>query len=176
MVSILGLDRAKLEEVCARTGAEIANLNSPEQTVLSGRKAAIDAAETVAVEVGARKAIRLNVAGAFHSSLMKPAADRLSGLLAAIPFRAPAFPVLSNYTGRPHGGPDEIRAAMVAQITGSVRWVEDVQWMQAQGVTGYVECGPGKVLSGLVKRIDKTAALNTISDLSSFRTAAEKLG
>ncbi len=176
MVSVLGLDRAKLDEVCARTGAEIANLNSPEQTVLSGRKDAIAAAEKVAVEAGARKAIRLNVAGAFHSSLMKPAADRLGSLLAHLPFRAPAFPVLSNVTGRPHGGPDEIRAAMVAQITGSVRWVEDVQWMQSQGVTGYVECGPGKVLSGLVKRIDKTAALHTISDLPSLQATAPKLG
>ncbi len=175
MLSVIGLDRAALERVCAESGAEIANLNSPEQTVLSGTREAIAAAEPLASAAGARKCIRLNVAGAFHSSLMQPAADRLREVLAGVPFRAPAFPVLSNVTGRPHGGPDEIREAMARQVTGSVRWVDDVEWMRAAGVGRYIECGPGRVLTGLIKRIDKTAALNNIAALSDLQGVPETL-
>lgn len=175
MLSVIGLDRAALERVCAESGAEIANLNSPEQTVLSGTREAIAAAEPLAAAAGARKCIRLNVAGAFHSSLMQPAADRLREALAGVRFRAPAFPVLSNVTGRPHGGPDEIREAMVRQVTGSVRWVDDVEWMRSAGVGRYIECGPGRVLTGLVKRIDKTAALHNIAALSDLQSVPETL-
>jgi [acyl-carrier-protein] S-malonyltransferase len=175
MTSVIGLAPDRLGEVCARSGAEIANLNSAEQTVLSGRREAIEAAEKLATEAGARKVLRLNVAGAFHSSLMQPAADGLASVLAGVEFRAPSFPVLSNVTGEAHTTPDEIRHLMVRQVTGSVRWVDAVEWMKARGVTGYVECGPGKVLCGLVKRIDRSAVLNNISDLPSLGTAAAAL-
>lgn len=175
MISVIGLDRAKLDEVCANSGAEVANLNSPEQTVLSGSREAVAEAQRLAEAAGARKVIPLNVAGAFHSSLMKPAADRLADLLQPMTFRPTSMPVVSNVTARPHGGPDEIREAMVLQVTGSVRWYEGVQWMQQHGVSRYVECGPGRVLSGLVKRIDKQADLHNICDLASLKATAGKL-
>ncbi|MCP5489055.1 MAG: ACP S-malonyltransferase [Verrucomicrobia bacterium] len=167
MVSVLGASPELLQKVCNETGAELANLNSHEQTVLSGPVAAIDQAEALAVELGAKRAIRLNVSGAFHSTLMKPAADQLADFLAGIPFQTPTFPVLSNVTGIPHAPDGEaIKAAMVAQIYSSVRWVQGMEWMKAEGVDRYVECGPGKVLAGLLKRIDKQAVVHILSDLS----------
>lgn len=164
MVSVMGLGDAALREVCAAVGVEMANINSADQIVLSGPKEKIPDAERVAKEKGAKKTVVLNVAGAFHSSLMAPAAAKIEAFLKNVPFRAPAMPVLSNVTGQPHGGPDEIRAAMVRQVTQSVRWVSCIEWFRAQGVASYVECGPGKVLSGLIKRIDAAAALNNVSD------------
>lgn len=175
MMSVIGLGVPQLEEVCRKSGAEMANMNSPEQTVLSGRVDAIAAAEPLAKEAGAKKAIRLNVAGAFHSSLMAPAAAELEKVLASVKFSAPAMPVLSNVTGKPHGSPDEIRALMVKQVTSSVQWVSCVGWMKGAGVGTFVECGPGKVLTGLVKRIDKEANLNNIQDLPSLETVVGAL-
>jgi len=175
MTSVIGVSANALEEICARSGAEIANFNSPEQTVLSGRLDALEAAERLAAEAGARRVIRLNVAGAFHSSLMKPAADQLAVLLKDVIFHPTSIPVLSNVTGRPHGGPEDIRQAMVRQVTGSVRWVECVRHMTGMGVGRMVECGPGRALTGLAKRIDKTAELHTISDLPSLDAAVGAL-
>lgn len=176
MLSVIGLDRAALERICAASGAEIANLNSPEQTVLSGPKEAIDAAERLAGEAGARMCVRLNVAGAFHSSLMQPAADRLRNLLAGMEFRTPAFPVWSNVTGAPHGAPSDIREAMVRQVTGSVRWVDCVTGIRrAAPAAKFVECGPGKVLTGLLRRIDKSALAANLSALSDLQRVAESL-
>jgi [acyl-carrier-protein] S-malonyltransferase len=166
MLSVIGAETSALERICRETDIEMANLNSREQTVLSGRKEGVDAAEKLCKELGLRKIIRLNVAGAFHSRLMRPAADQFAAVLAGIPFKAPAFPVVANVTGRPHGSPDEIRQAMVAQVYSPVRWYEGIESMKAQGVTQYLECGPGKVLSGLVKRIDKGALLHNIQQLS----------
>ena len=107
---------------------------------------------------------------------MQPAADRLAAVLEGVDFRPPAFPVLSNVTGRPHGAPAEIRAAMVRQVTAPVRFVACVQTLQGLGVDRYVECGPGRVLTGLVKRIDKQGALHNITDLPTLQAAVEKLG
>ncbi len=164
MVSVMGLTMPELEKICAAANVQIANLNSPEQTVLSGPKAGIAEAETLAKAAGAKRTVVLNVAGAFHSRLMASAAARLKELLAAITFAAPRFPVMSNATGRPHGAPEEIRARMVDQVTGSVQWVSDIQSFHAQGVATYIECGPGKILSGLVKRIDNNATIYSIQD------------
>lgn len=175
MLAVIGLDLARVEQAASRSGAEIANLNAPDQVVLSGTAEAITAAEQVAVELGAKRAIRLQVAGAFHSTLMKPAAEKLRKTLEGTTFHPPKFPVYSNVTGRPHGGPDEIRKAMVAQVTHSVRWVDTVTAMRAAGVGRFVECGPGKVLSGLVKRIDRNAEMHNIGDLTSLQAAADIL-
>lgn len=168
MLSVIGADRATLEKVCAETGVEMANMNSPEQTVLSGRKEGIDAAEALCKQLGIRKAIRLNVAGAFHSSLMRGAAEQLRDVLAGISLQTPSLPVIANVTGRPHTSPDEIRRLMVEQVYSSVQWVGSIEHLRADGFSGYVECGPGKVLTGLVKRIDKAAALHSISDRSTL--------
>ena len=175
MISVMGLDRAALEKVCAEAGVEIANLNSPEQTVLSGPKARIPIAEKLAAEAGAKRTVVLNVAGAFHSTLMAPAAARLEQALAHVPIRAPAVPVISNVTGQPHGTPDEIRQAMVRQVTSPVQWVTTVGWFRAAGAGEYWEFGPGKVLSGLIKRIDKDAATGNIQDRPTLEKAAAAL-
>jgi [acyl-carrier-protein] S-malonyltransferase len=166
MLAIVGAEKSVLETICRETGVEMANLNSHEQTVLSGAKEAVDAAEQQAKALGIRKAIRLNVAGAFHSALMKTAADRFAEFLAGIPVQAPSFPVISNVTAAAHGGPEEIRRLMAAQIVSPVNWVGSVEGMAARGIHAYLECGPGKVLSGLVKRIDKAGVVHSIQDVS----------
>lgn len=176
MMSVLGLSPEALAGICAQTGAETANLLSPEQTVLSGSLEALAAAEPLAAAQGAKRTIRLNVAGAFHSTLMREAADELAAVLQTVRFQAPAFPVYSNVTGQPHGGPDEIRAAMTAQVYSSVQWVRTVQDLRAQGVADFIELGPGRVLSGLIKRIDKTANLHNIQDLAGLASAVSGLG
>lgn len=168
MVSVIGLDEAKLKDVCLKAGVEIANLNSADQTVLSGERLAIENAEKLAKEAGAKKTILLNVAGAFHSKLMASAAVKLKDFLVNVKFSPPKFPVLANVTGLPHGGAEEIRDVMVRQVTSSVQWMSCVNWFKANGVTEYVECGPGKVLSGLIKRIDATAVAASVSDVASL--------
>lgn len=173
MLTMIGVEEAVLKKICEETGIEMANLNSREQTVLSGSKSGIDAAEAKAKELGIRKAIRLNVAGAFHSKLMKPAADRFAEFLSSITFAAPKLTVLANVTGRPHAADGaSIRDAMVQQVYCSVRWYEGIEFLKAEGVTRYIECGPGKVLSGLVKRIDNSASAHSIQDFAALEALA----
>lgn len=172
MLAVIGADAALLERICADSGAEMANFNSHEQVVLSGHVEKIGRAEQVARELGLRKVIRLQVAGAFHSSLMRPAADRLAAAIAGMAFRTPDIPVVSNVTARPHTDPDGIKRLMVEQIFSPVRWVDGIEWMKTQGVDAYLECGPGKVLTGLVRRIDKAARLHSIQDRSGLQAPA----
>lgn len=166
MFTVIGATPEVLDRLCAETGLEQANLNSHEQTVLSGPIEGVEKAEALAKQMGIRKAIRLNVAGAFHSSLMRTAAAKLEAALSCVTFKTPAFPVLSNVTGTPHGGPDEIRRLVVEQVYSPVRWYHGIEWLKGQSVTEYLECGPGRVLSGLVKRIDKGAHVHSIQDPS----------
>lgn len=172
MLAVIGAERAALEKICADSGAQMANFNSHDQVVLSGGAPAIDRAEQVARDLGIRKAIRLQVSGAFHSDLMRPAAERLASVIADMPFRMPDTPVVSNVTARPHTDPAAMKRLMLEQIYSPVRWCDSIEWMKAQGVTSYLECGPGKVLSGLVRRIDKPASLHSISDRSGLQTPA----
>ena len=166
MLAVLNLDRSVLEQIAAEAGVTLANINSPDQIVLSGTVEGIAKAETLCKEAGAKRALPLAVAGAFHSPLMQSAADRLAVFLETIPLAGPRIPVLSNVTGRPHESVEALRTGMVTQITGSVRWVESMQWLAAQGVAEAVECGPGKVLAGLMKRIDKTVSVSNIGAVS----------
>ena len=173
MLAVIGLDGEPLEAIAAEVGVTLANINSPGQTVLSGTADAIEKAATACKGAGAKRALPLPVAGAFHSPLMQPAADRLAGFLETVSLNEPSIPVLSNVTGAPHADIDAIRADidairanMVAQITGSVRWVECMQYLVAQGVTEAVECGPGKVLNGLMKRIDRNVSITNIGTFS----------
>ena len=166
MLAVINLDRAALEKIAAETGVTLANINSPDQIVLSGTAEGIAKAEVLCKAAGAKRALPLPVAGAFHSPLMAPAADRLAGFIETITLNEPSIPVLSNVTGKPHESVEAIRANMVAQITGSVRWVESMQWLVAQGVTEVIECGPGKVLAGLMKRIDKNVSVSNIGAVS----------
>lgn len=166
MLAVINLDRDALEKIAAEAGVTLANINSPDQIVLSGTAEGIAKAEVLCKAAGAKRALPLPVAGAFHSPLMAPAAERLAVFLEGIHLNEPVIPVLSNVTGAPHANTDAIRTGMIAQITGSVRWVESMQWLSAQGVTEAVECGPGKVLAGLMKRIDKNVSVSNISGIS----------
>lgn len=172
MLTVIGLTVDQVREVAKASGLEVANLNSPVQTVLSGPADRLAAGEAAAKAAGAKRALRLTVAGAFHSSLMQPAADRLSGFLQDVEFRAPTCPVWSNVTGQPHGAPDEIRRRMVEQVVSSVRWTDCFAGMAAAGMTQAFECGPGTVLAGLAKRIVPEAAVHNIFDLAGARAAA----
>jgi [acyl-carrier-protein] S-malonyltransferase len=174
MVSIIGLDDAAIEQVCQEAGVEVANYNSPGQTVVSGSREGCEKVPDLAKAAGARMAIPLPVAGAFHSSFMAPAEKVFGEFLEEIEFHAPRFPVYSNVTGEVHPDVETIRRDMPRQITSSVRWVDNVQAMVQAGTTGVVECGPGKVLTGLVKRIDKTVALSNVSDLASLEKAVHE--
>jgi len=175
MMSIIGLAPEKVIAVCREADVEPSNFNSPEQTVVSGEKAKVKKAEELAKAAGATKAVMLNVAGAYHSRLMASAADRLKSVLDKVAFNVPVIPVISNVTGKPHGTPDEIRRTMIMQVTSPVQWVDGVRRFVADGISGYVEFGPGKVVSGLVKRVASDAVLNNVQDCATLKKAVEDL-
>ncbi|HSI55522.1 MAG TPA: ACP S-malonyltransferase [Ramlibacter sp.] len=164
MAAILGMDAQKVIEGCAEAvrsfGAntsevvEAVNFNDPSQTVIAGSKAAVEKACEVLKANGAKRALPLPVSAPFHSSLMKPAAEKLKDKLAATTLAAPQIPVINNIEVKVESDPDRIRAALYEQAFGPVRWVECVQAIKARGITTIVESGPGKVLAGLCKRID----------------------
>lgn len=164
MAAILGMDAQKVIEGCAEAvrsfGADTAevveavNFNDPAQTVIAGSKAAVDKACEVLKANGAKRALPLAVSAPFHSSLMKPAADRLRERLESVELRSPSIPVINNIEVAVEVDPDRIRSALYEQAFGPVRWVECVRAIKARGVQHIVECGPGKVLAGMVKRID----------------------
>ena len=162
MAAVLGLDAEKVKAVCAQVtadlgGAEVVeavNFNDPGQTVIAGSKAAVDAAGAAMKTAGAKRALPLPVSAPFHSSLMQPAAEQLKAALAGITFAAPQIDVINNIdVAVVHEGA-AIADALYRQAFGPVRWVESVQALKARGITHVVECGPGKVLAGMVKRID----------------------
>jgi [acyl-carrier-protein] S-malonyltransferase len=165
MLAVMNLDGDKLVEIAAEAGCYVANFNSLSQTVLSGTAESIEKAEVLCKEAGAKRAIRLPVAGAFHSPLMQPAADKMNDFLADVELGSPNKPVLSNVTADVHVDAD-IQSNMVKQITSSVQWVASVQKLAADGVEEIVECGPGKVLAGLIKRIDNTVGVRNIGLLT----------
>jgi [acyl-carrier-protein] S-malonyltransferase len=165
MLAVMNLDGDKLVQIAAEAGCNVANFNSLAQTVLSGTAESIDQAEVLVKEAGAKRAVRLPVAGAFHSPLMQPAADKMNDFLSGIELGVSNKPVLSNVTAKMHEA-GSIQENMVRQITSSVQWVASVQQLVADGVEEIVECGPGKVLAGLIKRIDKTVTVRNIGQLT----------
>jgi [acyl-carrier-protein] S-malonyltransferase len=176
MVSIIGLDYEKIREITEDAGVEIANLNSTGQTVLSGQREAVARAEELAKSAGAKKTVALNVAGAYHSSLMQSARDKLAGVLEEIEFGTPKVTVLSNVTGAPHGDPGNIRRKMLEQVTSSVHWYESIEWFTSNGVAEFVELGPGRVLSGLIRRIDRSVSVVNVQDKASLEKTAKAIG
>ena len=154
MASIIGLSLEDLKPVCEKTGAEIANLNSPGQIVISGAKERVEKAMSLAKEKGAKKAIALNVSGGFHSSLMKEAAGLFRLELDKVNFSKPEIGVVSNVTADYEKTPDEIKENLVKQLYSSVRWEESIRRIASIGVDTFFEIGPGKVLKGLLRRID----------------------
>ena len=176
MIAIVGASAAQLEELCAKSGCTVANINSAAQQVLSGSKDEIAAAATTAKELGIKRAIPLATAGAFHSRFMQPAREKLAAVLDGITFSAPNMPVLSNVTGKPHSSdPAAIKAAMLEQVTGTTNWAADVETAKELGCTRFVEFGPGKVLTGLVKKIDATLTAVNVADLASLEAAIAAL-
>jgi [acyl-carrier-protein] S-malonyltransferase len=165
MLAVMGMDGELLVKIAAEAGCYVANFNSLAQTVLSGTAESIETAEVLVKEAGAKRAIRLPVAGAFHSPLMQSAADKMADYLAPLSFSSLGCPVLSNVTAQPHNE-NSLKENMVKQITSSVQWVASIQWMKSQGIKEIVECGPGKVLAGLIKRIDKTCSVRNITGLT----------
>ena len=177
MIAIVGATSAQLDELCAKTGCTVANINSVAQQVLSGSKDEVAAAATVAKELGIKRAIPLATAGAFHSKFMQPAREKLTSVLDGITFSTPKIPVLSNVTGKPHASdPAAIKATMLEQVTGTTNWAADVEAAKALGCTRFVEFGPGKVLPGLVKKIDATLTAVNVADLVSLDAALAALG
>ena len=175
MTAIIGLDEALAHEVCAEADVELANLNCPGQIVISGELEKIDRARELAKAKGAKKALPLPVAGAYHSRLMTGARTKLQAALAGVPFQPPSVTVISNVTARPHGSVAEIQSLLVRQVTASVRWEESMRYLLAQGFTRFVELGPGTALSGFMKRIDKNARMFNVADVPSLEETVKAL-
>jgi len=175
MAAVIGLDEAPTREVCAETGVVLANLNCPGQLVISGETDKIARAVELAKTKGAKRAIPLPVAGAYHSPLMTSAQAKLQAELAKATLSAPAVPVISNVTAQAHGAPDEIRARLIEQVTSSVLWEKSMRQLLAHGFTRFIELGPGTALSGFMKRIDKSAHLFNVSDAESLVATVKAL-
>jgi [acyl-carrier-protein] S-malonyltransferase len=168
MAAIIGLDEAPTREVCAEAGVVLANLNCPGQLVISGEAEKIAKAVELAKSKGAKRAIPLPVAGAYHSPLMASAQPKLQNELAKIKISAPTVPVISNVTAQPHSSPMEISSRLVEQVTSSVLWENSMRYLLSQGFTRFIELGPGTALSGFMKRIDKTATMLNVADVASL--------
>ena len=175
MAAVIGLDEAPMREVCAEAGVVLANLNCPGQLVISGEAEKIAKACELAKAKGAKRAIPLTVAGAYHSPLMASAQPKLHAELAKAKLSAPGVPVISNVTAQPHTSPDQISARMVEQVTSSVRWEESMRYLLAQGYTRFIELGPGAALSGFMKRINKEAQMLNVSDVASLEATVKAL-
>jgi len=179
MAAILGMDMEKVAAVCADAAqgevCELANINSSEQIVISGSTAAVERAAALASERGAKRAIMLPVSAPFHCSLMQPAQDRLAVDLAAVTFRKPGIPVACNVDAVLVEESDHSRDALVRQVTGSVKWSQSMHLLVARGVERLVEVGPGKVLCGLMRQIDRSKACSNMGDEASLQKTLEQL-
>lgn len=176
MAAIIGLEEGPTREVCLEAGVELANLNCPGQLVISGESDRITKAVELARARGAKRAIALPVAGAYHSRLMASAQPKLEATLAAVPLNIPTVPVIANVTARPHAAPSDIHRRLVEQVTAPVRWEESMRHLLADGFTRFIELGPGTALSGFMKRIDRTAEMLSIADPAGLELAVAALG
>lgn len=179
MAAIIGLEQADVEAACAEAGqgsvCQIANDNGGGQLVISGAKPAVELAARLCTEKGAKRALMLSVSAPFHSALMQPAADAMREALDGVTANAPVVPVVANVTVSPISNPAEIKARLVEQVTGRVRWRETVEWFGANGVTTLYEIGSGKVLSGLARRIDRNIATANIGAPADINAALAAL-
>ena len=184
MAAILGLDDAGVAAACVEAAAtpegtsvvEAVNFNAPGQTVIAGERAAVERAIAACKARGAKRALLLPVSAPFHSSLLKPAAERLAVRLESVAFTPPAIPVLHNVDAAPAESAVGIRSALSRQAASPVRWVETILALRARGVTHVVECGPGKVLSGLVRRIDASLETFSLTDSQAIADTVAALG
>jgi [acyl-carrier-protein] S-malonyltransferase len=183
MAAILGLDDDKIREACAEAAAAVGggevvepvNFNAPGQTVIAGSKAAVERACEACKARGAKRAVLLPVSAPFHSSLIRPAADKLAARLAELNFAAPQIPVINNVDVAIESSPEKIKDALIRQAYSPVRWVETIQKMAALGATTIAECGPGKVLSGLSKRCADGVTGLALADLAAIEAAISTL-
>ncbi|HAV64446.1 MAG TPA: [acyl-carrier-protein] S-malonyltransferase [Verrucomicrobiales bacterium] len=175
MAAVIGMDEEPLKAVCDEAGVQLANLNCPGQIVISGESAKIATACELAKSKGAKKALPLTVAGAYHSPLMSSAQPKLEAALAGIEVRPSSVPVISNVTAAAHGQPDEIRRTLVAQVTSPVCWEASMRALLADGFTRFIELGPGAALSGFMKRIDGNAKRFNVADVASLDATVKAL-
>ena len=179
MAAILGLDDDAVRVACSEAAqgevVEAVNFNAPSQVVIAGHKAAVERAAAAAKAKGAKRALMLPVSAPFHASLLKPAADRLSEYLARIDFQPPRIPVVNNVDVTVLDDPSAIKASLARQACNPVRWVEVVRQLAANGITHVAECGPGKVLSGMTKRISPTLESHAISDPQTLAQTLEAI-
>lgn len=179
MAAVLGLDDAQIVEICSQASSagvvEAVNFNSPGQVVIAGQVAAVDQAIELLKAAGAKRAMPLPVSAPFHTSLMRPAGDKLALALADISVQQPNIPVVHNVHGKTESDPAVIKALLVEQIYSAVKWVDCVETMLAAGITHTIECGPGKVLSGLNKRINKSLTCSNIDSPESLGAALESI-
>ena len=173
MAAILALPLPQLEEVCREAAqggvCQAANINSPDQIVISGSKAAVERAAELAKARGAKRAVMLPVSAPFHCALMQPAQDRLAEDLRKLQFNSPQVPVIANIDGQPRDSADSSREALIKQVTGAVQWVRSMQTLIAQGVVTFVEVGPGKVLCSLMRQIDRSQTCVNVEDEASLQ-------
>ena len=175
MAAIIGLDEMPTREVCAAAGVALANLNCPGQLVISGAAEKISIACELAKAKGAKRALPLSVAGAYHSPLMASAQPKLGAELAKMNLVLPIVPVISNVSAQAHGGSAEISAKLVEQVCASVRWEASMRTLLAQGFTQFIELGPGTALSGFMKRIDKSVTMLNVADAASLEATVKTL-
>ncbi|MFY4773853.1 ACP S-malonyltransferase [Metabacillus sp. RGM 3146] len=180
MAAIMGMEASALEEVTKEitdqgNSVQLANLNCPGQIVISGTAKGVELASALAKEKGAKRAIQLNVSGPFHSELMKPAAEKLGNVLDGCKVSDASVPVISNVSGKPVQDADDIKNKLIEQLYSPVRWEESIRTLLDEGVTVFVEIGPGKVLSGLVKKIDRSSKTIAVSDMESVTAAVTEL-
>jgi len=173
MAAIIGLNEAATREVCTECGVQLANLNCPGQIVISGPTESLARACEKAKAKGAKRALPLPVAGAYHSPLMASAQPKLQQALTALSWKTPRIPVISNVTAQPHA--DDLPGKLVEQVTSSVRWEDSMRWLLAQGFTRFIELGPGTALTGFMRRIDKNAQILNVADLPSLDKTVQAL-
>jgi len=169
MVALIGLDEASVVEVCAETNTRLANINCPGQMVISGLEKNLARAVDLAKARGARRAIPLSVSGAFHTPLMQPAVDGMSQIIATTSFRQPVVPIVANTTAQPLTTVEEVKAELLNQLCSSIQWQRSVEHMVNDGVTTFIEIGPGQVLSGLIKRINEDVEILNIGDAEAVK-------
>jgi [acyl-carrier-protein] S-malonyltransferase len=170
MAALIGIDEEAARTICAETGAEVCNLNGPGQVVIGGTEEAVAGAMALALERGAQRGVRLRVSGGFHTSMMIPAAEGMARAVADTPFADARVPVIANTTALPLSAAADLREELVHQLTQPVQWQRSVEYLRSQGVRGVIEFGPGRVLTGLVRRIDRSFGLRNVSNLEGARS------
>jgi [acyl-carrier-protein] S-malonyltransferase len=169
MLAVLGIEADTAAQICRQSGTWVANFNCPGQVVISGEKIKLEQAAGLAQAAGASRVVPLAVSGAFHTPLMAAVVDGMTKALAALSFRPAAVPLLANSTAQPVSNPAQVRAELLQQLTSAVQWQRSVEYMLAEGVNLFIEIGPKRVLSGLVKRISKTATARNVGDVADIQ-------